>query len=341
VTRSSAPLRFAAALQNDRPVKETLTDAQLAEDLGYAEVWGNENGHGRGVFTQLGAIAGVTTAVGLGIGIVNPFHRHPSVIAMEAATLDELSDGRLRLGVGAAQWNLRHLGEADARTARPYTATIEALRIIRAMLHGTPSIDSEVFEVRPDTHLDFAPVRPDLPVYLGPVNRRMLRGAGAYADGVELGAIMSVGYVTFASRVIAEGALSQGRDPAALDIAAPLMTAVARDGAVARTAVRAPLAYYLHRVEKVVVDESGADPAAIARVRTAVAQEGPEAASGLVTDELIDTFAVAGTPDQAVARFRQYAAAGIRGLIVQLVPGLDRAEGLELVAKEVIPHVLN
>lgn len=119
------------------------------------------------------------------------------------------------------------------------------------------------------------------------------------------------------------------------------MTAVARDGAVARTAVRAPLAYYLHRVEKVVVDESGADPAAIARVRTAVAQEGPEAASGLVTDELIDTFAVAGTPDQAVARFRQYAAAGIRGLIVQFVPGLDRAEGLELVAKEVIPHVLN
>ena len=66
------------------------------------------------------------------------------------------------------------------------------------MLHGTPSIDSEVFEVRPDTHLDFVPVRADLPVYLGPVNRRMLRGAGAYADGVELGAIMSVGYVTFA-----------------------------------------------------------------------------------------------------------------------------------------------
>jgi len=166
MTLSTAPLRFAASLQNDRPVSENIADARRAEDLGYAEVWANESGHGRGVFTELGAVASSTTSIGLGIGIVNPFHRHPSVIAMEAATLDELSGGRLRLGLGASIWNLRHLGEADARTARPYTATIEAVQIIRAMLHGTPSIASTVFEVSPATHLDFAPVRPDLPVYL-------------------------------------------------------------------------------------------------------------------------------------------------------------------------------
>jgi 5,10-methylenetetrahydromethanopterin reductase len=334
-------LRFAAALQNDRPISGTIADARRAEHLGYAEVWGNESGHGRGVFTELAAIASFTSSVGLGIGIVNPFHRHPSVIAMEAATLDELSRGRLRLGLGASQWNLRHLGEADARTARPYTATIEAVQIIRAMLHGTPSIDSTVFEIRPDTHLDFAPARADLPVYLGPVNRRMLRGAGAYADGVELGAIMSVGYIDFALREIAEGAKSQGRDPSTLDIAAPIMTAVSADGDHARAAVKGPLAYYLFRVEDIVVRESGADPEAVARVRAEVAEHGADAGAALVTDELIDTFAVAGTPDHAVARFREYATAGIRGLIVQFVPGLDRAEGLALVAKEVVPHVLN
>jgi len=169
----------------------------------------------------------------------------------------------------------------------------------------------------------------------------MLVGAGAYADGVELGAIMSVGYVSFALGLIAEGALGQGRDPAALDIAAPLMTAVAADGATARAAVKAPLAYYLYRVEDVVVDRSGADPGAISRVRAEVAEHGAEAGAQLVTDELIDTFAVAGTPDHAVARFREYAGAGIRGLIVQFVPGLDRAQGLELVAKEVVPNVGN
>lgn len=310
MTYSSAPLRFAAALQNDRPISENIADAHLAEHLGYAEIWGNESGHGRGVFTELAAIASSTSSIGLGIGIVNPFHRHPSVIAMEAATLDELSRGRLRLGLGASQWNLRHLGEADARTARPYTATIEAVRIIRAMLHGTPSIESTVFEIRPDADLDFDPVRPDLPVYLGPVNPRMLWGAGAYADGVELGAIMSVGYLQFALQAIAQGATSQGRDPSTLDIAAPLMTAVATSAKRARDAVKAPLAYYLYRVEDIVVRESGADLEVIPRVRAAVAEHGAEAGAALVTDELIDTFAVAGTPDHAVARFREYAAAG-------------------------------
>jgi 5,10-methylenetetrahydromethanopterin reductase len=341
VSYSTAPLRFAVALQNDHPISETIADARQAEHLGYGEVWGNENGHGRGVFTEMASVASLTSSVGLGIGIVNPFHRHPSVIAMEAATLDELSGGRLRLGLGAAQWNLRNLGEADARTARPYTATIEAVQIIRSMLHGTPGIDSEVFTIRPDSHLDFSPVRPDLPVYLGPVNRRMLWGAGAYADGVELGAIMSVGYVTSALQTIAEGARSQGRDPSSLDIAAPLMTAVARDGGAARAAVKAPLAYYIYRVEEIVLREAGADPETVARVRAAVAEDGAKAGAALVTDELIDTFAIAGAPDHAVGRFQEYATAGIRGLIVQFVPGLDRAEGLELIAKEVAPHVHN
>ena len=61
MTRSTRPAPLAAALQNDRPVAETLADARLAEDLGYGEVWGNENGHGRGVFSELAAIAGVTS----------------------------------------------------------------------------------------------------------------------------------------------------------------------------------------------------------------------------------------------------------------------------------------
>jgi 5,10-methylenetetrahydromethanopterin reductase len=209
------------------------------------------------------------------------------------------------------------------------------------MLHGTPSIKSELFEVRPDAHLDFIPIRPDLPVYVGPVNRRMLRGAGAYGDAVELGAIISVGYIKVALDLIAEGARSQGRDPATLDIAAPLMTAVAVDGRAAREAVKVPLVQYLSFVERIIYEESGADPEVVAKVRSVVAEHGVEAATRFVTDELIDTFTIAGTPDHAVQRFREYATAGIQGLIVQPVPGLDRSTGLELLAKEVVPHVVH
>jgi 5,10-methylenetetrahydromethanopterin reductase len=332
-------VRFGVSLQNDRPLAETLEHARLAEELGFSELWTNENGHFRGIFTQASFIAASTSSVGLGLGIVNPFHRHPSAIAMEAATLDEASGGRLRLGIGAALWNLRNLGEADPRTERPYTATIEAIRIIRALLRGEPGIDSEVFTVRPDAHLDFTPLRPDVPVYAGAVNERMLRGAGAWADGVELGALMSEGYVRWALAVIDEGARRAGRDPSDLDIAAPLLVSVGADHATARRAVAARLAYYLFRVERVVWERAGVDPSPVEAVRVAVRDQGVEAGARLLSDELIDTFAVAGEPDHVGRRLQAYADAGVRGLIVQHVPGPARAEGLRLLAKEVVPHV--
>ena len=130
---------------------------------------------------------------------------------MEAAALDEASGGRLMLGIGAAQWNLRNLGEADERTRRPYTSTVEAIQIIRALLRGEPVPASEQFTISPQARLDFEPLRRDLPVYAGAVNERMLRAAGAYANSVELGAIMSTGYVRWAIGVIGRGAADAGR----------------------------------------------------------------------------------------------------------------------------------
>src|ERR1700728_2374243 len=135
---SAHPVRFGVSLQNDRPIAEVIEQAHLPARLGYPDIWTSVNGHYRGIFTVASTIAANTRAARIGLGIVNPLHRHPSLIAMEAATLDEASGGRLMLGIGAAQWNLRNLGEADERTRRPYTSTVEAIRIIRALLRGDP-----------------------------------------------------------------------------------------------------------------------------------------------------------------------------------------------------------
>jgi 5,10-methylenetetrahydromethanopterin reductase len=334
------PVRFAVSLQNDRPIAETVEHARLAESLGYREIWTNENGHYRGIFTVASTIAAHTTAARIGLGIVNPFHRHPSAIAMEAAALDEASGGRLMLGIGSALWNLRNLGEADERTQRPYTATVEAIQIIRALLRGDPVPASEQFTVSTEAKLDFEPLRRDLPVYAGAVNERMLRASGSYADSVELGALMSTGYVRWAIGVIGQGAVAAGRDPATQDIAAPLMVSIGTDAHAAREAVKTRLAYYLHRVETVVHAHSGADPGDIQKVRDVTTERGVDAGAAVVTDEIIDTFAVAGDPALAVRRFREYAEAGLQGLIIQHVPGPERVDGLTLIAKEVVPHVL-
>lgn len=333
-------MRLGLALANEGPLEETVGLARAAEELGLGEVWVPESSHGRSVTSVVATLAAHTRRIGLGVGVVNPFWRHPSLIAMEAATLDEAADGRLRgIGLGAGLWTLEALGVADPRTRRPLQAMVEAIKIVRAMLRDEPGPPGEVFTVRADTALGFQPLRRDIGVYVGAVNQRMLRATGALADGAYLGAITSPGYTAWAANQLAHGAASTGRDPGSVDLVANVLTSVSHDPRAARTAVKRVLAYYLWRVEGVVVDTAGADPDAVAEVRRTVAAHGPQAGAERVSDHLVETFAAAGDPDQVAHRLHAYAQAGLDGVLAWHVLGPDPQEGLRLLAANVRPQV--
>jgi 5,10-methylenetetrahydromethanopterin reductase len=339
VTQSAARRRLGLALANEGPIAETVAMAVEAERLGLSEVWLPESGHGRGVFTAAASVAAATRDIKIGIGIVNPFWRHPSLIAMEAAALDEASGGRLMLGVGAALWTLRALGEADERTRRPLTAMVEAIRVIRALLRGEPGVDGQVFAVRRAARLDFPVHRPEIPLYVGAVNARMLQAAGALADGVQLGAIVSPGYVRWSWQQVVRGAIEAGRDATQVDLASNVLLSVDAVPKLARDAVRHVLAYYIHRVEPVVLSTAGADPEQLEQIRRVVTEEGVEAAARLVGDGLIDIFAAAGEPGHVAERLQDYLQAGLRGVLAWHVIGPDPASSLRLLAEVVAPDV--
>src|SRR6266542_3798377 len=236
-------------------------------------------------------------------------------LAKEAATLDEAADGRLRgIGLGAGLWTLRALGEADERAHRPLAAMVEAIKVVRAMLR-------------------------DIPVYVGAVNQRMLQATGALADGAYLGAITSPGYTAWAANQLAQGATDAGRKVNSVDLVANVLTSVSRDGRAARTAVKRVLAYYLWRVEGVVVDTAGADPEAVAEVRRTVANLGVQAGAERVSDHLVETFAAAGDPEHVAQRLHSYAQAGLDAALAWHVLGPDPDEGLRLLATNVRPLV--
>jgi 5,10-methylenetetrahydromethanopterin reductase len=324
------PARFGVALSNEVPIEESVELARWAEGLGFDEVWVPESRHGRSATTAAAVLARETATIGIGVGVVNPFWRHPALIAMEAAALDEASGGRLRLGIGAALWTLRALGEDDRRTRRPLAAMVEAVRVVKAMLAGVDGVDGDVYRVRADARLDFEPRRRDVPVYVGAVNRKMVEAAGAWADGVYLGAITSPGYVRWARQRMAEGAATAGRNHDGLDLCANVLTSVSKDGKAARDACRQVLTYYLWRVEPVVYETSGADPEAVAFVRSNVQAEGVDRVAQRLPEELIDVFAAAGTPDEVAAKVTEFAEAGLKGFLAWYVFGPEPDEGLRL-----------
>ncbi|WP_240645945.1 LLM class flavin-dependent oxidoreductase [Georgenia sp. SYP-B2076] len=157
---------------------------------------------------------------------------------------------------------------------------------------------------------------------------------------MEYGAITSPGYARWAWGEISAGARAAGRDPGGVDIVSPVLISVDHDRRRARDAVRRVVAYYLWRVEAVVVEHSGADPDQVEAVRAVVASDGPDAGAAAVTDDLIDVFAATGEPDEVGERLQAWVDAGIRGILGWHVLGPDPVAGLALFAEQVVPELL-
>ncbi len=337
----SSPARFVGvglSLSNEEPAAVTLAQGVQADELGYDEVSIPESRLHRSTTSVAAAILARTQRVTVRVGVANPVTRHPLLLALEAATLADIGSGRVRFGIGACEWTMRAFG-CDPEGWLPYTNTVEATRAMRSLLAGGPlGFDPETFAADAGLRLELPPPV-SVPVDVGAVNARMLTASGRWADGVQLGALMSPAYVTWAAERIAEGALAAGRDPADVLVSGNVLTSLSRDRDAARREVREVLAYYLARVEGVVVDRSGADPEAVAAVRAAVRQDGLAAGAATVSGQLIDTFAVTGDTEEVIERLMPFGAAGMTMPLLWYTLGPDPAWAVEALAAEVVPAV--
>ena len=327
------------SLSNEDPVADTLAVVAAAERLGFDEVSLPESRLFNSAMPIAAAALHATQRITVRIGVANPVFRHPVLLALEAATLADIGPGRLRFGLGAAEWTVRRFGMAPPGW-RPLTHTVEAVRAVRRLTAGqqldfTPS----TFDVAPGLRLDRPPAAP-VPVDVGAVSRRMMEVSGEFADGVQLGAITSVGYTRWARERLAVGAERAGRSVDELLLSANVLTSVGTDRAEARDAVKEVLAYYLARVEGVVVDTAGADPEAVAAVRAAVAAGGEQAGAAVLSDSLVDVFAVAGTVDDVIEGLVAFEDAGLDLPLAWYTFGPDRDEGVRLLAQQVRPAVI-
>lgn len=282
-----------------RTAPELVAACRLAEELGIDEAWLPEDYLDRGVFTLAAAVASGTERIKIGVGVVNPWTRHPAVIAMEFAALDELSGGRGILGLGTsnAHW-MRDLLGIDFHP--PLSGLKEAVAIIRGLLSGaTVAHAGDRFRVRAE--LSFAPLRPTPPVVLGVKGPRALAYAGQAADGVLLPVLSSPAYVHWAREQIASDQVR---------LAGYVTFGCGPDRDRIRSAARSGVAAYLGLHGQHPVTQAAGLPPALAE-RFAAAWRSGEDAAHLVTDDLLDTFAVVGDESDCARGLAALAEAGL------------------------------
>lgn len=308
--------RIAFGLGGNLPVRQAAALARYAEEQGFESCWVHEAYWNRDALSFLVTIAAGTDRLGLATGCINPYTRHPVLVASSLATLDELSSGRAILGFGTGFPG--RLDEQGIAHDRPIAAMRESIALIRRLWQGekvtttgrTFSLTNVAITVRPPHAV---------PIYLAGWGPDMLRVAGQVCDGYLARALESPASCRRLIGGVRAAASDAGRDPEAVDMAAYLLCAVSSQRAEARAAMRRDpfVVYQFAVIDEAVLRESGVDPQVKRRIAEPFWRGDLAAAREAVSDALLDACTLAGTASDVIARLEAYAAAGVRLPILQ------------------------
>ena len=297
--------------------RQCVEQAAAAERAGFSTVWFAENPFGRGAWPGAAACAVATRRIRIGLGILNPHQRHPTLMAMEIAAFDELSEGRAALGIGAGIPS--RIRQTHAPVDRPIAAVRDAVTITRALLRGeTATYTGKAFSVD-GVRLEFTPRRGNVPILTAAMGAQALRLCGEIADGVIISNLVPTAFTRRAVAIIHEAATRMNRR-VPREIVQYVPGAVRDDGAEARRIAKRRVAPMLtayaqtaSAATRSAMSEHGR-PEDFARAMSRLARgEAPEDA---IDDRLLAEYAIAGTPEECLAQAEVYGEAGVTELAI-------------------------
>jgi len=301
--------------------QDQLALVQEAERLGYDSVWAAE-AYGSDAATVLGWLAAGTSRIKLGSAIFQMPARSPAMTAMTAATLDQLSGGRMLLGIGssgpqvAEGWHGQRFAHQLQRTREYITVVRKALARERLEFHG------ETLELPlPDgpgkaLKLTIAPVQERIPVYLAAIGPKNTQLAGEIADGW-IPTLFSPEHVAELRPLLEEGAARSGRSLDGFDVAPTVSLNITDDLDAGRDSMRPFIALYVggmgsreRNFYNALVCRYGFQEAA-QEVQDLYLEGKKEEAAAALPTELIDAVALVGPADRIRERLAVYREAGV------------------------------
>jgi 5,10-methylenetetrahydromethanopterin reductase len=319
-------LRASLRLNNDVTPDQFTRIAVLAEELGFDQLWVSNDLFWRSAPVLVAAAAAATSRIGLGVGVFNPVSMHVSEIAMAAASLHELSDGRFRLGLGAGAD--RFLDWAGLQAAAPVARTRRALLELRALLAGDIPTGW-----RPEARLRTGPAA--VPIYVGAMGPRMLELAGELADGV-LPLLFPPEHYRAAADRVGAGARRSGRTPDSLDVAACVWCSIDDDPDRARHALAEKIAYYGPSFSPDLLAGAMLSLADFRPIEAALLAGRADEAAELVTPAMLK-LGIAGGAQDVVDQCAALVAAGARHISFGPPLGPDPERAVTVLGAEVLP----
>lgn len=328
-------MKFSLRFNNDLPVAEYVRLAQAAEQVGIDQFWVSHDLFLRSAPVILAAIALATERIEIGTCIVNPYTLHPAEMAMMAATLDEVSEGRFNLGIssGAGEF-LKWIGVTPEK---PLTAVTETIHTLRKLFAGDKaSFDGQFLKWTDEAYLRFHPRRP-IPIYIGALSPKMLGAIGEIADG-GLPLLLPPEHFETVLPYVQAGLVRANRTLNDIDLAACIWVSLSEDRDAAEAVLRNKIAYYGHALSPLIWNRLGLTQDAFRPIEQAMMRDNdPARAAQLVTPQML-RIGVVGTARDLIERLEHLVALGARHLSFGPPLGPDPLEAIHLIGRDIIPH---
>jgi 5,10-methylenetetrahydromethanopterin reductase len=327
--------KVSIALQGNKTFDEYSQLASLVESLGFDML---------SVYADLGfqpaigpliAAARATSRIELGPAALNPYLLHPVEIAGQIAFLDQASHGRAYLGLVRGAW-LDALGIEDAKPIRRLRETVD---VVKALLEGGEAgYEGELYRLPVGRLLNYPVERPSVPLMIGSWGPKLLQYAGEVADEIKIGGSANPDLIPMIREHLALGEAKAGRPIGSTGIAFGCVTVVDEDGPAAREWVRREVARYLPVVAPLdkTIDSSSLN---LSEMAAFVDHDDLTSAASLVSDDLLDRFAFAGTPAHIARQAQLLVDAGATRIEFGTPHGFSDASGIRLLGERVLPSL--
>ena len=317
---------LAAFISPGKDLATAVDRVRKAEALGYEAVFTTQT-TGRDALSVISAYAAATSTIKLGTGVQPCFPRHPVAMAIEAATVDEISGGRLILGIGPSH-QLTMETFYGIKMERPLVRMREYVQILRSIFTtGAANFEGEFYNV----HFTFMgyKARPDIPIYIAAMAPGMLKLCGEACDGDVLWACLPSFIRESVTPRIHATAKAAGRDPSGVDVIAAIPTALTTDRAAALEIFRREFFVYMtlpfYRRSIAGAGYEG-ELKAFDEAQAAGDFAGQTAA---ISDRMLDEFAAVGDEKLIADKYAEYRDAGVTTPGVGLFNAGDGFAGIE------------
>ena len=301
-------------------ITEMIDAVVKAEEAGFDSAWQAEDVYGPDAIVPLACYAYATERIQMGTCVINPNTRAATLLASTFATLDQLSRGRMILGLGVGVTWLPMIGKTP-QEVKSLTLMRETIQQFHNILRGEEVVVNGRRAIVFDRPVSlpkafawpcggFQYPRQSIPIYIGTRGPKMMALAGELADGLICEHSIPLSEIKEWTQEFFDAVRHAGRDPRELQVVGLVLFSPSEDGQPSDI-----IKTFLARKVGILSAEEAAklnlDPALVARIRAMWNEGKPEEARRFINPEVAHVFGAIGTPEECVAKLRSYHDAGL------------------------------